>query len=151
VKTVTRSLLTAALLLFGSRTVVAQTIKFTGGPSGTLQINSAVAGQNPTSAPGAGTFSTLTKGNQGTLRIQAKLDQAMPANTTLVLSLTYPFGTNQGAKALGITPVDMIISITPPAGNNITTVGTVSYSFTATPSAGVVAPFSRTVTLTIGP
>jgi hypothetical protein len=151
VKTVMRTLLTTALLLFGSRTVVAQTIKFANGSGGTFAITSAVAGQNPTSiSNGAGNFTTTTKQNQGVLRVRAQLDQPMPANTTLTLTLTFPLGTSQGAQVLGITPVDMIVNITPPAGNT-TTPGTVTYSFAATASAGVVAPFQRTVTLTIGP
>jgi hypothetical protein len=42
----------------------------------------------------------------------------------------------------------MIVNI--PAGN-ATRTGTVSYSFTATASAGVLTPFTRTVTLSIVP
>ena len=147
-----RCLLTTALLLLGSRTVVAQSITFTNGNGGTFTITSAVSGQNPTSvSKGAGNFSTTTKKGQGPLRIQAKLDQPMPPNTTLTLTLSaYNLGTNQGAQVLGITPVNMVVNITPPNGT-VTTTGAVSYSFAATASAGVVAPFSRTVTLTIGP
>ena len=148
-KSVMRCLLTTALLLFGSRAVVAQTIKFTNGSGGTFTIASAVAGQDPTSVSnGAGNFTTTTKNNQGVLRIRASLNQAMPVNTTLTLTLTYPTGANQGAQVLGITPVDMVVSIPAFQGNRT---GTVTYSFAATASAGVVTPFSRTVTLTIGP
>ncbi len=148
-KTVMRYLLATALLLSGSRTVVAQSITFTNGNGGTFTIASAVAGQNPTSvSQGAGNFTTTTKNNQGVLRIRAQLDQAMPANTTLTLTLTYPAGTNQGAQVLGITATNMVVNI--PAFQGTRT-GTVTYSFAATASAGVVAPFSRTVTLTIGP
>ena len=148
-KTVMRYLLATALLLSGSRTVVAQTIKFTNGSGGTFTIASAVAGQNPTSvSQGAGNFTTTTKNNQGVLRIQAQLDQAMPPNTTLTLTLTYPAGTNQGAQVLGITATNMVVNIPAFQGNRT---GTVTYSFAATASAGVVTPFSRTVTLTIGP
>jgi hypothetical protein len=151
VKTVMRCLLVIVLLLLGSRAVAAQSITFTNGNGGTFTIASAVAGQDPTAVSnGAGNFSTTTKSNQGILRIRAQLDQPMPPNTTLTLTLTYPLGTNQGAKVLGITPVDMVVNITPPNGNT-TTPGTVTYSFSATASAGVIPPFSRTVTLTIGP
>jgi len=144
-----RCLLTTALLLFGSRAVVAQTITFTNGSGGTFTIASAVAGSNPTTVSnGAGNFTTSTKKGDGILRIRAQLDQAMPANTTLTLTLTYPAGTNQGAQVLGIAPVDMIVSI--PSASTTRT-GTVSYSFAATASAGVLAPFQRTVTLTIVP
>jgi hypothetical protein len=44
--------------------------------------------------------------------------------------------------------VDMIVSI--PAFQGTRT-GTVSYAFSATASAGVLAPFQRVVTLTIVP
>jgi hypothetical protein len=144
-----RSLLVTALLLSGSRTVAAQTIKFTNGSGGTFTIASAVAGQDPASVSnGAGNFTTNTKKKDGVLRIRANLDQAMPANTTLTLTLTYPAGTNQGPKVLGIVPVDMVVNI--PSASTTRT-GTVTYSFTATASAGVLAPFTRNVTLTILP
>jgi hypothetical protein len=149
VKTVMRYLLVTALLLSGSRTVAAQTINFTNGSGGTFTIASAVAGANPTSVSnGAGNFTTTTKNVDGVLRIRAQINQAMPANTTLTLTLTYPAGTNNGAQVLGIAPVDMIVSI-PKA--TTTRTGTVSYTFAATASAGVLAPFQRTVTLTILP
>jgi hypothetical protein len=145
-----RLLLTAVLLLLvGSRTGAAQTIAFTSGSGGTFTIASAVAGTDPTAVSnGAGNFTTTTKSKDGVLRIRAQLDQPMPPNTTLSLTLTYPTGTNQGAKVLSITPVDMIVSIPAFQGNRT---GTVSYSFSATASAGVIAPFQRTVTLTIVP
>lgn len=149
-KTVLRVLFTAVLLLLaGSRTGVAQTINFTNGNGGTFTIASAVAGQDPIAVTnGAGSFTTTTKKNDGILRIRAQLDQPMPPNTTLTLTLTYPAGTSQGAQLLSITPADMIVSI--PAASTTRT-GTVSYSFTATASAGVLPPFQRIVTLTIIP
>jgi len=144
-----RCLLVTALLLSGSRAVAAQTITFTNGSGGTFTIASAVAGQDPASVSnGAGNFTTSTKKSDGILRIRAQLDQAMPANTTLTLTVTYPAGTSQGPKVLSIAPVDMIVSI--PSASTTRT-GTVSYSFTATTSAGVLAPFQRIVTLTIVP
>ena len=148
-KTVMRCLLVTVLLLFGSRTMTAQTISFTNGSGGTFTIASAVAGQNPTAVSnGAGSFNTSTKKGDGVLRIRAQLDQAMPANTTLTLTLTYPAGTVQAAQVLGITPVDLVVNI--PAASTTRT-GTVSYSFAAAASAGVLAPFTRNVTLTIVP
>jgi len=145
-----RCLLVIVLLLLGSRAVAAQaTINFTNGNGGTFTIASAVAGQNPTAVSnGAGNFTTSTKKGDGILRIRAQLDQPMPANTALTLTLTYPAGTSLGAQVLGIAPVDMIVSI--PSASTTRT-GTVSYSFTATASAGVLAPFQRIVTLTIVP
>jgi hypothetical protein len=110
-----------------------------------------VAGQDPTTVSnGAGNFTTNTKNNDGILRIRAQIDQPMPPNTTLTLTLTYPAGagTNLGPQLLGITPVDMIVSIPKLQG---TRTGTVSYTFSATASAGVLAPFQRVVTLTIVP
>lgn len=147
--TASRWLLATVLLLFGSRMVEAQSIGFTNGTGGTFTIASAVAGQDPAAVSnGAGNFTTNTQNKHGTLRIQAQLDQPMPPNTTLTLTLTYPAGTSQGAQVLGIAPVDMIVNI--PSASTMRT-GTVSYSFTATTSAGVLAPFQRIVTLTIVP
>jgi hypothetical protein len=149
VKTAVRSLLATALLLFGSRTVGAQSISGMNGSGGIFTIASAVAGQNPTTVSnGAGNFTANTKSKDGPLRIRAQIDQPMPPNTTLTLTLTYPAGTPQGPQALSMTPVDMIVSI--PAFQGPRT-GTVSYAFSATASAGVLAPFQRVVTLTIVP
>jgi hypothetical protein len=149
VKTAMHWLLASALLLFGSRTVGAQTISGMNGSGGTFTIASAVAGQDPTTVSnGAGSFTTNTKNKDGPLRIRAQIDQPMPPNTTLMLTLTYPAGSNLGPKVLGITPVDMIVTI--PAFQGPLT-GTVSYTFSATASAGVLAPFQRVVTLTIVP
>ena len=148
-KTVMRRLLVIALLLFGSRAVTAQSITFTSGTGGTFTIASAVAGQDPNavSSP-AGNFTTNTKVKDGILRIQAKIDQPMPPNTTLTLTLNYPAGTSMGPQTLGMVPVDMVVNI--PSASTTRT-GTVSYSFTATASAGVLAPFTRIVTLSILP
>jgi hypothetical protein len=149
VKSVVRCLLVTALVLSSARAATAQTVTFTNGSGGTLTIASAVAGQDPAAVSnGAGNFTTSTKKGDGILRIRAQLDQPMPPNTTLTLTLTYPVGTNLGPQALGIAPVDMIVSI--PSASTTRT-GTVSYSFTATASAGVLAPFTRNVTLTIVP
>jgi hypothetical protein len=149
VNTASRWLLATVLLLFGSRMVEAQSIGFTNGTGGTFTIASAVAGQDPAAVSnGAGNFTTNTQNKHGTLRIQAQLDQPMPPNTTLTLNLTYPAGTNLGPQVLGITPVDMIVNI--PRGTSTRT-GTVTYTFAATASAGVLPPFTRIVTLTILP
>jgi hypothetical protein len=70
----------------------------------------------------------------------------MPAGVTLSVNLAAPTGaTSAGAQALGTTAVDVVTGITKIAQG---TLG-VTYTLSATASAGVVSSTSRTVTYTI--
>jgi hypothetical protein len=143
-------LLTTVLLLVGSRTVGAQTITLSSGSAGTLVINAAIPGQDPTSASASiTTYAVTTPAPQGTYRITASINQAMPAGTTLRLSMASPAGaTSLGAVALTTTAQDVVINI--PRKTNGTSLA-ITYTFDATPAAGVVPLTSRTITLAIGP
>jgi hypothetical protein len=151
-----RILATMALVVGASSAATAQTatqsvafqvdainqIAFSGSPS--LVINTATAGSNPTSATAAATWAVTT--NQTNAKITASIGSAMPAGLTLSVDLSAPAGgSSAGVTVLGTIAVDLVTSITKLAQNGIA----VGYSLDATPTAGVIASTSRTVTYTI--
>ena len=136
-----------AVLLVTSKAAFAQTIVVVGAPI--LHITTAVAGSNPTPVSDAlstYTVVTPTAGNN-TYKVTAQLNAAMPAGTTLTMTLASPAGggTSTGAVALDMTARDMVTGI--PKKQNSTQ--GVTYQFSATAAAGVIPVTSRTVTLTI--
>jgi hypothetical protein len=117
-------------------------IAFAGSPS--LVINSATAGSAPSSVNAAATWAVTT--NQSNAKITASINAAMPANVTLTVALIAPTGaTSNGAQTLGTVATDVVTGITQVAQGALG----VTYSLTATATAGVVASTTRTVTYTI--
>jgi len=144
---ITRALpIVLGLLLSSSRPATAQTFTVSGSPA-TMTINTAVAGSQPTSITTATTtYRVKVSSWQGTKKIVAKINTAMPAGTTLQLSMVPPGGaTSPGPVSLTTVNQDIV--------NNIANVGTVTlgitYTFSATAAAGVVPSQWRTVTLTM--
>jgi hypothetical protein len=117
-------------------------ISFSGSPS--LSINTAVAGNDPTSANNA-TASWAVTTNQSNAKITASIDADMPAGLTLWVSLGAPAGSTGIGNSLSTTSVDLVTGITKLAQSGLS----VLYSLDATPAAGVVASTTRTVTYTI--
>jgi hypothetical protein len=110
-----------------------------------LVITAATAGQQPASVSDNSTTYSITTNESGK-SIQAALDAAMPPGLTLTIQLAAP----TGASSVG--PVDL----TTTAQNLVTGVSTVAesglgitYTLSATLSAGAVPQQTRTVTLTI--
>lgn len=117
-------------------------IAFSGNPS--LVINSATAGSAPASATAGATWAVTT--NQSNAKITASINAAMPANVTLTVALVAPSGaTSTGAQPLGTIATDLVTGITQVAQGALA----VTYTLSATPTAGVVASTTRTVTYTI--
>jgi hypothetical protein len=117
-------------------------ISFAGSPS--LTINSAVAGNDPTSASnGVATWAVTT--NQSNAKITASINSNMPAGLTLWASLDAPAGSTAIGNSLSTTAVDLVTGITKLAQSGLG----VLYSLDATPLAGVVTSTTRTVTYTI--
>ena len=143
-------LLTIVLLLAGSRTMGAQAITLSSGSAGSLVINTVVAGQNPTGATtSATTYDVTTPNSPGTYRITARINQAMPAGTTLSLTMAAPTGASSvGPVSLTTTAQDIVINV--PRKTSDTALA-ITYSFDATPAAGVLPITSRTITLAIVP
>jgi hypothetical protein len=147
----------AAVALSAVRTASAQTatqtvtfqvtainqVAVTGAPS--LVVNTATAGNAPTSATSSGNTWSVTT-NQTGASITASIPTAMPAGLTLSANLTAPAGaTSTGLTALGVTAVNVVTGITKLNAPGLALV----YQLDATPAAGVVVSSTRVVTYTI--
>lgn len=142
------NLLTTALLLIGSRAVVAQTITVT--PTvGPIVIMTAVAGSPPTAVTvGGGTYTVVTKKNTFS-KITARLLTATPAGTTLYITLAAPpGGASFGAVAL-TTVAQNVVSL--PNVNGTFSNLAITYQLSSTVGAGVVASSTRSVVLAFAP
>jgi hypothetical protein len=146
---------TTLLLLVGSRVSAAQansTISVSPAVAGPLTITTAVAGQEPTGVVvGGGTYSLSLKNKGGLSTITARLSAPLPAGTTLSIDLANP---GSGAQALG--PLQLTTSAQPivvnlPAHKFSSSGDAITYSFTATTGAGVLALQSVTVFLELAP
>jgi hypothetical protein len=133
----------AALLLVGSRAVGAQgTVTVSGNPA-LLRINAAVAGSEPTVVTNAITTYTVIV-TSGTRRITGRLLTAMPANTTLTVTLAAPPGaTSLGPVALTLVEQDLVTGVP----NLTNSTRGITYQLSAIVIAGVVANTNRNVRL----
>ncbi len=119
-------------------------ISVSGNP-GNLVISTATAGSDPDDATDNSTSYSITT-NESSKKITGSIDAAMPANTTLKVNLTAPTGASSaGSVTLSTTAADLVTGIATLAESGLT----ITYTFSATVSAGVVASDSRTVTLTL--
>lgn len=119
-------------------------ISVSGNP-GALIVSSATAGSQPTAATDATTSYNITT-NGTNKRVTGSIGVAMPANTTLAVTLTAPTGgSGAGQVTLTTTAADLVTGISTLAESGMT----ISYNFSATAAAGVVASDTRTVTLTL--
>jgi len=156
-----KSLVILAVLVLGlvfSQNVFAQTADQTvtfavnavaklavSGDPGALTITDGTAGATAlTSVSNAGTTYSLTHNSNSALKITAELDADMPASTTLNLALASGNGT-PGNSNLTTTAADIVTNIA--RGADATQ--TITYTFGADASAGVIASTTRTVTLTL--
>lgn len=140
-----RALLAAFCLYIGCFPLYADSITVSGDP-GTLAINTAIAGSEPTSVIDATTtYSVVT--TPGGKKISGRLDSVMPPNTSLEITLQAPTGANCLGKVI-LTPVNKNLVTGIPGG---TTQGglSITYEFSATVNAGVISSSSRTITLTL--
>jgi hypothetical protein len=119
-------------------------ISVSGNP-GALIVNSATAGSQPDAATDATTSYNVTT-NGSSKKITGSIDSAMPANTTLDVTLTAPTGgSSAGQVTLSTSDQDLVTGISTLAESGMT----ISYEFSATAAAGVIASTNRTVTLTL--
>jgi hypothetical protein len=110
-----------------------------------LVVNSATAGSQPTAATNAlTTYAVTTNGTNK--RVTGVLSAAMPTNTTLQVELVAPTGgSSAGNVTLTAVAASLVTGITALAQSGLT----ITYTFTATIAAGVLASDTRTVTLTL--
>jgi hypothetical protein len=115
------------------------------GNPGALVISTATAGSEPSAATDATTsYSVTTNGTNK--RITGSIDTAMPSSTSLLVTLTAPTGgSSAGQVTLSMTAQDLVTGISTLAEGGLT----ISYEFTATAAAGVIASSTKTVTLTV--
>jgi hypothetical protein len=115
------------------------------GDPGALIVSTATAGSEPDAATDNSTDYDITTNESGK-RITGVLDSAVPANTTLYISLVAPTGgTSAGNVQLTTSAADLVTGISTLAESN----HTITYSYNATVAAGIVASTTRTVTLTL--
>lgn len=148
-------LLGIALLLVGSRVAAAQatsTITVTPATAGPLTINTAVAGQEPAGvAAGGGTYALSLKNNGGLYTITARLSAPLPPGTILSVTLASPGNGAQSLGSVSLTTSAQPVVTNLPTGKLNSSGSAISYSFTATSAAGVLALQSVTVFLELAP
>jgi len=139
-------LFVSGLLSLCSKDAFAQTALTVAAPPAAMAINTAVAGNEPTPASVASTYTVQVKPAAGVKKITAQLDLAMPTNTTLTMTLAAPAGaTSQGPVIMSTTATDMVVNL---ASINPSQTRAITYSFSATVAAGVLSS-SRTITFTL--
>lgn len=119
-------------------------ISVSGNPSA-LIVNAATAGSQPTAVTDATTTYSITT-NGSSKKVTGILNSAMPANTSLKATLTAPTGgTGAGQVTLTASAQDLVTGISTVAQSGVG----ISYEFSATAAAGVIASAQKTVTLTV--
>lgn len=119
-------------------------IDISGDPAA-MTVSSATAGGAPNEVTNAATTYAVTT-NGTSKKIQAKINSAMPSGVTLKVNLTaVTGGTSAGDVTLTASDQDTVTGIT--KLNESTK--TITYKLSATSAAGVVAPGTRTLTLTL--
>jgi hypothetical protein len=129
------------MLVLAGHSAAAQAIP----PVGPLTITTATAGAQPNAATGSTAYSAALFFT-GQMRVNARLDVNMPANTTITVKVSAPSGgTSLGPVMLDTTPRDVVIAATPAFFTNVT----LFYTFRGTVAAGVLPITTRTVTFTL--
>ncbi|MDB4899647.1 MAG: hypothetical protein JWN53_1455 [Gemmatimonadetes bacterium] len=141
-----------ALLLSGSRAVLAQSITVTALPPVSLTITTAVAGSNPTSVSnGVSRYTLVTKKNAGFTRITARIPANMPANTTLSVTLVSPGGTIVSAGTIALSTTAQVVLSGLPNTTTTFAATALTYKLDATPLGGVIGSSTRVVTFAFAP
>ena len=134
-----------ALCILPPNSALADDITVSGNP-GPLIVNSATAGFEPAAVSDATTTYgvDITTDNK---KITGEIDTAMPAQTTLKVTLVAPSGaTSMGQVTLSTSALNLVTGLL----NGTNQSGLImTYEFSATVEAGVISSSSKTVTLTI--
>ncbi len=119
-------------------------ISVSGNP-GNLAVTTATAGSQPDQDTDNSTSWAVTT-NGTNKKMTGDIDSNMPSDVTLEINLVAPTGgSSSGDVSLSTTAGDVVTSITQVAESGLT----VTYSLSATVTAGTVAQDTRTVTLTL--
>jgi len=120
-------------------------LAISGGPV-SLIINSATAGSEPDDVTDSSTATYALTTNGTNKKLTARVDLAMPAETHLYLTLVAPTGaTSAGEQELTETAVSVVTSIATVAESALG----MTFRFSATVDAGIIATANRTVTLVL--
>jgi len=122
------------------------TLRVSGSPA-TMQVQGAAAGSMALPVVESSTTYTFANiGGTNSRKIVAQLNAPMPAGVTLAVTFDAPSNAVRIPNVvLDATPRDVLTGIDFSLGSS----GTITYTLSATPAAGVVPKQSRTVTLTI--
>ena len=139
-----RRALVLFLVALGVKRARAQTISVSGNPAA-MKVTTAVAGLAPTAVSNAATTYSYVQPS-GTRHITAHINSAMPAGLMLTVTLAaLPSSTSAGAVVLTTVSQTVVSSIV----GAVNATRSITYQFSATAAAGVVASQTRTVTFTI--
>jgi hypothetical protein len=143
---VQKSAIAGFICLLAAGTGHAQSITDSGNPT-LLLVSAAVAGSQPTPVVNnSTTYRARTTNNGGPQKITGRINSNMAAGLTLTIELQPTTGaTSLGPVTLSTTTRDLLTNLT----NTANETRTITYTFSATVAAGVVAAASKTVTLTI--
>lgn len=141
------------LLLASSGVGTAQSIKVNPTSTGPLTISSAVAGQQPNAVAGVsgGTYTFSLKNKGGLRTITARLSAPLPPGTTLSIALGSTGGGAVSAGAVQLTTSAVPVVTNLPNTRVTNASSTITYSFSASTAAGVVALRTANVTLALAP
>lgn len=115
------------------------------GNPGALTVSTATAGSQPDAATDNSTSYNITTNGTGK-KITGALNSAMPAGTTLSVSLAAPAGgSSSGAVSLTTSTQNLVTGVSQVASSG----HAITYILSATVAAGEVASTTRTVTLTL--
>ena len=115
------------------------------GNPGNLVVSSAIPGSQPSDALDSSTTYGVTT-NGANKKVTGRIDSALPAGLTLKVYLAPPSGAaSLGTVTLGVSASDLVTGITRKAERGMT----ITYTLSATVTAGIVPTGTRTVTLTL--
>jgi hypothetical protein len=124
-------------------------IAVTGDP-GNLTITTGTAGVDAlTSVSDASTKYSITQNFANTVKVTANLDAVMPAGYTLQLNMASSAGSSAGAVDISATTPASAANVVTNIAKGADANQTITYTFGALASAGVLAPLAKVVTLTL--
>jgi hypothetical protein len=137
------AVLGGAAMARGGGNTATQIVSFQVSPINELAVSGNPAALNVNSD--SSTTYSLTTNEEGRT-ITGRIDSAMPSGVTLKINLQAPSGgTSAGDVILGTGDSTLVTGISDLAASG----KTITYKLDATVDAGVIAPASRTVTLTL--
>jgi hypothetical protein len=122
----------------------------TSGNPGALTISTGTAGTDAlTSVSDASTNYSITQNFGNTVKITANLDAVLPAGYTLQLNLASTKGTSAGTVDISATTPASAASVVTAIALGADANQTITYTFGANASAGVLTSTAKVVTLTL--